>query len=46
MTGLATEPAEIVDGLTVGVGLVPEAGYQVDELAVGEAGQHAAEVDE
>jgi len=35
----ATESSKIVRGLAVGVRLVPQAGDQLDQLAVGEAGQ-------
>ena len=43
---LAAEPAQIEGRLTAGVGLIPQAAHQVHQLAVGEAGQQVAEVDE
>jgi hypothetical protein len=42
---LATESTEIVGRLTAGVGLVPEAGDEVHEFAIGEASQQVAETD-
>jgi hypothetical protein len=41
---LAAESAQIIGGLATGVGLVPQAGDQLDELLVARAGKHVAEV--